>query len=178
MPALLRRLDDDEYRVRGAVASLGDLGDARAVAPLVGALANDSYSVRAAAAEALGKLGDARAVAPLIDRLHGDEPNVESNAVDALARIGVQTGDPLAVLGLVIAARRQNRWINNKIIEDILYRHIKHLNNIALQSITSIRSWYIPYSEDEGEGRSDTLVDFSRARELAQQELLRREMNT
>ena len=180
VPALLRRLnDDDEYRVRGVVASLGDLGDTRAVAPLVGALTNDSQVVREAAAEALGKLGDAQVVVPLIDRLNDGVLNVRNEAAFALVRIGVQTGDPLAVMALVIEAKRENMFIyniNNNIIENILDKHLDHINSIVLKSITSIRSWYIPYGKDMGGGRSDTLIDFSRARELAQQELLRREM--
>ena len=54
------------------VTALRELGDARAYKSLVEALADDSYLVQEAAAEALGELGDARAVAPLINRLADD----------------------------------------------------------------------------------------------------------
>ena len=66
VPALLRRLNDDDDSVRWvATEALGELGDARAVAPLIERLNDDDY-VRGVAAVALGELGDARAVAPLI----------------------------------------------------------------------------------------------------------------
>jgi HEAT repeat protein len=58
---------------RGAIAwALGEIGDQRAVEPLIEALfyGDGEYCVdfgRVAAAEALGEIGDARAVEPLIE---------------------------------------------------------------------------------------------------------------
>ena len=51
---------------RAAAEALGQLGDKRAVEPLIAALQDDVENVRQAAAEALGQLGDERAVEPLI----------------------------------------------------------------------------------------------------------------
>ena len=48
-----------------AVNILGDIGDARAVEPLVAMLKYEDWSVRKAAAEALEKIGDPQAVAAL-----------------------------------------------------------------------------------------------------------------
>ena len=50
-----------------AASALGQIGDARAVEPLIAALVDERQTVRAeAAAEALGRIGDARAIEPLI----------------------------------------------------------------------------------------------------------------
>jgi len=48
-----------------AAEVLGEIGDARAVEPLLAALRDEDSDVREAAAEALGKIGDARAAVPL-----------------------------------------------------------------------------------------------------------------
>ena len=70
---LLQHSDPDvQYEAAGA---LGDIGDSRAVEPLVAALKNDEFSgVRWIAAEALSKLGPP-AVDPLIGALqhHNDD---------------------------------------------------------------------------------------------------------
>jgi hypothetical protein len=57
-----------------AAQALGQLGDARAVEPLLQALGDTDWNVRSAAAQALGQLGDARAVEPLAQVL-GDARN-------------------------------------------------------------------------------------------------------
>ena len=67
MLPLIAALEDGDILVRQyAAEALGEIGDARAVAPLIAALENDDYrKVRYEAAEALGKIGDERAVVPL-----------------------------------------------------------------------------------------------------------------
>ena len=61
------KLDNDIKDVYWPVAkALGDIGDERAVEPLIKALGHEDEDVRKSAAEALGKIGDARAVEPLI----------------------------------------------------------------------------------------------------------------
>lgn len=49
-----------------AAKALGEIGDERAVKPLIYALRSDNVIVEACAAEALGKIGNSRAVTPLI----------------------------------------------------------------------------------------------------------------
>ena len=79
----------DSWTVRRAIViALGNLGDARAVAPLVAALRDDRKWVRGYAAEALGKLGDARAVDPLIAVLTDQDSFVRATAAAALDRLG------------------------------------------------------------------------------------------
>ena len=53
----------------GAAIRLGQLGDKRAVAPLLEALRRGDCSMRDIAADALGKLGDKQAVEPLLEML-------------------------------------------------------------------------------------------------------------
>jgi hypothetical protein len=54
-----------------AAQALGEIGDDRAVEPLIGALGDQRQDVRKTAAEALGKIGDVRAIEPL-SRATGD----------------------------------------------------------------------------------------------------------
>jgi HEAT repeat protein len=91
--ALLR----DEYSfVREAAAhALGQLGDARAVEPLVAALRerDRGWPIRQAAAHALGQLGDARAVEPLVAALWEEYSQVREAAAHALTLLGWQPGN-------------------------------------------------------------------------------------
>jgi hypothetical protein len=81
LAAVLR--SDPDYKVRlSAALNLGRLGDPRAVAPLIDALADRDRTVRGVAAAALGKLVDGRVAAELadralasLDRLAQDEPD-------------------------------------------------------------------------------------------------------
>jgi hypothetical protein len=74
-----------------AAKELGEIGDARAVEPLIEALDDKQILVRTEAAKALGKIGDTRAVEPLLETMPS-EP-----AAEALGRIGDKR-----VLGLLI----------------------------------------------------------------------------
>jgi hydroxyacylglutathione hydrolase len=91
--SLLRALDDEPVPwVRSAIAlALGNLGDIRAVGPLLDALARDTdrFFVPSAAAIALGVLGDARAVEPLLDALNARSGDwIHFAAVQALGTLG------------------------------------------------------------------------------------------
>jgi HEAT repeat protein len=68
-----------------AAAALGEIGDARAVEPLVAAL--QDRTLREVAARALGQIGDARAVEPLLAALQDPEEEVRVAAVSALGEI-------------------------------------------------------------------------------------------
>lgn len=80
-------------KVRGkAVKALGDMGDPKAVDPLIDCLGDDKPSVREKAAEALGAIGDPRAVEPLIHCLNQclseADVLVRAKAAEALSAIG------------------------------------------------------------------------------------------
>ena len=109
---LIKALDDKEdndavlrgFR-RGAAEALGNIGDARAVEPLIKALGEDKSEVRWPAAGALGKIGDKRAVDPLIEELGDDDESVNSSAAEALGEIG----DARAVEPLIKALGNESR---------------------------------------------------------------------
>jgi HEAT repeat protein len=91
---------------KAAAKALGELGDARAVEPLIKTLADKSCligDVREAAAEALGRLGDTRAVEPLMQSLSGHEIAVRKAAAAALGRLG----DARAVEPLIKALKEK-----------------------------------------------------------------------
>ena len=87
---LVKTLGDESYIVRaGAAMALGDLGDKRAVEPLLAALnKSDSDSVRTGAVVALGALGDRRAIEPLEAMLKAEKnENVRQQIEQALQRL-------------------------------------------------------------------------------------------
>ncbi|HOD85308.1 MAG TPA: HEAT repeat domain-containing protein, partial [Methanoculleus sp.] len=72
----------------GAAWSLGEIGDPRAVEPILPLLADKKKDVRTAAADALGKLRDSRAAAALSAALEDEvEPEVRTAIRRALREI-------------------------------------------------------------------------------------------
>lgn len=68
---------------------LGEIGDDRAVEPLIKILENEWWeSARGEAAEALGKIGDIRAIGPLKQALNDRYEEVRRKAAKALDRRG------------------------------------------------------------------------------------------
>jgi HEAT repeat protein len=95
---LISRLGDKDSRVRrGAVMTLGKIGDARAVQPLISALRDKDRKVRSAAAMMLSKIGGTRAVKALIRALHDEYRKAdfeERNEITrALEKLGVAEAD-------------------------------------------------------------------------------------
>lgn len=79
--------------------ALGEIGDARAVVPLLHALYDVEPRVQDWVTKALGELGDLRAVDPLIQALGARSPNVRRHAAAALGWLG----DTRAVSALITA---------------------------------------------------------------------------
>ncbi len=75
-----------------AASTLGEIGGALAVEPLIAALNDGSNFVRWEAAGALGKLGDGRAVIPLSVLLNDDDKAVREHAVYALRKLFTHPG--------------------------------------------------------------------------------------
>jgi hypothetical protein len=114
---LIKALEYNKDSVVRAMAAeaLGELGDPKAVDPLINALkyeaydTYDTYYVRASAAAALGELGDPKAVDPLINALKDDDYDtydtylVRASAAAALGELG----DPKAVDPLINALKDQ-----------------------------------------------------------------------
>jgi hypothetical protein len=85
--------NSSDFRGRSAAArALGQLGDPRAIEPLISALRDEHQLVRSEAADALGRVGK-DAVIPLLSALEDENQEVRSSAADALAI----TGDARAV---------------------------------------------------------------------------------
>jgi HEAT repeat protein len=84
--ALIAELKDKDWKVREAASvALGQIGDPRAVAALIGML--EDSSAGKAAAQALVKIGTP-AVDPLIARLGDRNWNVHTLVIDALGQLG------------------------------------------------------------------------------------------
>ncbi len=79
-----------------AAETLGDLGDTRAVEPLIAALKSAldcrDWQVADSAARALGRLGDTRAVETLTHATVADDEDVSESAREALRVMGIVTG--------------------------------------------------------------------------------------
>jgi len=76
-----------KYIRRKAAYALGEIGDTRAVAPLIEALRDQDADLSCAAAYALGQIGDTRAVEPLITALEYPHA-VRFKYIDALGQLG------------------------------------------------------------------------------------------
>jgi HEAT repeat protein len=72
-----------------AASALGNIGDRRALDPLIAALEDEYWNVKQAAAKALGNLGDSRAIRPLIRALGEDKyAFARLAAASALSKLG------------------------------------------------------------------------------------------
>jgi VWFA-related protein len=88
-PALLDRLHGAKGTTRVLVLQLlGEIGDDRALEPLVECLPSQRVEERAAAAAALGALGLSGGIAPLADLLDDPDKRVRAQALRALGEIG------------------------------------------------------------------------------------------
>lgn len=98
--ALRPLIDDAVAAVRsGAIESLGQLRDARAVDDIIARFDDGDPMVRQVAVMAAGALGDARAVSPLRRALRRDEPEVRFQALASLAAVApAEAAEPLSRL--------------------------------------------------------------------------------
>ncbi|HSW29622.1 MAG TPA: HEAT repeat domain-containing protein [Longimicrobiales bacterium] len=90
---LIRALEDERVRTEAARA-LGDVGDPRAVRPLVAALGDAEAPVREEAARALGRLNDPSAAGALAAALADDAWRVQDAAASALRSLGSRDAVP------------------------------------------------------------------------------------
>jgi HEAT repeat protein len=84
--ALSRAVHDKDHNV--GYSALESLARLRAVDPLIQALQNDDWGIRAAAANELGNAQDKRAVGPLIRALKDGDRFVRSGAASSLGKLG------------------------------------------------------------------------------------------
>ncbi|OQZ03965.1 MAG: hypothetical protein B6D34_05045 [Candidatus Brocadia sp. UTAMX1] len=74
--------------IRATIEALGQIGDPRAVGPLLGFLTHKEPRIRECTAAALGKLRDSQAVDALITALNDEQERVRWYAADSLGKIG------------------------------------------------------------------------------------------
>jgi HEAT repeat protein len=96
---------------QAASFALGEIGDPRAVKPLIAVLKDHKEDVRKAAAIALGKIGDPRAVEPLIAVLKEIEGVVFRGVCRAAAEALGEIGDPRAVEPLIAALKDKDEYV-------------------------------------------------------------------
>ena len=109
VPPMLDALKNgtDEIRVKVADA-LGQIGDRRAIAPLIDTLSSDPHKeVKASAATGLGNIRARNAVNALTEALSYDDTTA-TNAAEALGKIGVSTENAVQKL-IIIAMDKQMR---------------------------------------------------------------------
>lgn len=83
---LMRVLERHDGPSRGAIRALGELGDIRAVEPIIPFLRVRDALTRQIAAQALGRLGDRRAIDPLVAAVKDKDKDVREAAAEALRR--------------------------------------------------------------------------------------------
>jgi len=99
--------------VTSTATALGQIGDLRAVEPLIATLNNPDPKARKAVCSALAQLGDKRAVDALISVMQNWGSDSVSFAVDAL----IQLGDPKALPTFISLMDQPNTELRSKAIE-------------------------------------------------------------
>jgi HEAT repeat protein len=104
--------DKDEAVRRDARLALLEIGDPRAVEPLINLLKNKDSPGRKVAMELLGALGDARAVEPLIGALLDEHLHPYPEVVNALCKIGAPAVEPL-----IAALKNENKFTRQAVVD-------------------------------------------------------------
>lgn len=105
LEAMIEALDEGDIALSSDIIYvLGNIGDSRAVVPLIGMLNDDNGTVRRKAAVALGTIGDMRAVQTLINALQDNDKRFRGFVAEALGEIG----DASAVWPLLVSLKDPN----------------------------------------------------------------------
>lgn len=120
-----KHLKDDvislsDYETRDAIYELGELGDKRAVVPLIASLRDKDYSHwRLEIASELGAMGDKRAVEPLVAVLNDEDKYVRFEVAGALAKMGDKRAlEPLE--SIVDAQEHRRGFVEENIIGNVV----------------------------------------------------------
>jgi DNA polymerase III delta prime subunit len=100
--------DTHNYIVRDAIFAIGEIGDKRAVEPLIEKLHHPSENIRRLAAETLGELADTRAIDVLGLMLFDNHPTVRESSAYALGRMGKD-----AIYYLLIARKDEEKYVSS-----------------------------------------------------------------
>jgi len=147
--AVLLNVNSVEKLRQDAAQALGQIGDSRAVEPLIVALADKNAEGRRRAAEALGRIGDDRAVEPLIVALADMNNKDRQWAAEALGNIGKPAvGQLLVALKddnpdvRALAASTLEQIGDAKIVKSLvplLRDSNSHVRNAALKALQEFR---------------------------------------
>lgn len=140
----------DDEKIRGyAIEALGEIGDARAVVPLIDIYTKKEYSkfnfMREKALAALGNIRDVKAVEPLINALQNSNHSVQMQAADCLGKIG----DPKAVGPLITLLK--DKPFNYAYIYEIIIRSLGLIGDrAAVESLIEAYDfdWDVKNSKD------------------------------
>ncbi len=88
-----------------AAEGLGEIGDSRAVQPLLEIISDDNVILRCEAIQALGEIRNSKAIFPLVDLTMDEDADVRLNAVAALGKIG-----GMEAVSALIAALKDDDW--------------------------------------------------------------------
>lgn len=154
VPVIISALINDEKSDTRADAAevLGDIGDKRAVEPLIDALRDADYTVQWSAAEALGKIGDKRAVEPLITTLKTGDEYLRKRAAEALGDIG----DKRAVEPLINALKDEDESVRSSAAEAL--GNIGDVRAVEpLIDALKDEDWYVQYNAAKALGEIEAL---------------------
>ena len=168
---------DKDIRLK-AVEALGQIGGEHVVGPLVEALEDRERSVRKEAARALGQIGDPRAVKPLVTVLKYEAPPYPSNEELKTTREVLEVLFERAAANVALDDLRAIVSLKDK--KETIYGRGEWVprNRKYVYEDGYSRAWESGddpggYFEEKAVGER-TVVSYSRLRQLAQQELLRR----
>lgn len=169
-PLVIALIDEDVFVREKVVLALGQLRDKRAVEPLIVALKNEDQSYRREAIIlVLGQIRDTRAVEPLVAILsQGKSTRVTIEALEQIG--GVRAFGPLIEVGI-----RYDSQTTNSVLQRMLKLSASEISIENLRKVTQLRDTakiiapavcdFPPLTEG---------TDYSRLRQLARQELIRR----
>lgn len=138
--------DPETGRRCEAAEALGQLGNSRAVEPLIAALNDRYHYVREHASRALGKIGDRRAVEPLIEFLNRSDSDtgelgtfsrdhvvtsLKNAAVDALGELG----DARAVEPLTKLVNYGDEYFRRDVLEALIKIRDPRLTHLLIQAL-------------------------------------------
>jgi HEAT repeat protein len=137
-PLLVALRDLDADVAREAATSLGQLGDALAVEPLIAVLKNSNHYfhsvVRSAAAVSLGQLKDRRAVDALLNAVNDPIADPSTEAIRAL----VALGDPRTINALVEVVRNSSSFFAGSVRRAAVLGLIKLGGDTALTELRRV----------------------------------------
>ena len=142
VPLLIKELRYEDFDYIGsAIASaeaLGKLGDNSSVEPLLQALGDPVWHLRAQAAKSLGILGDKGSVSELLNHLGENFPNVRLAAAQSLSDIG-QTEWQKLIKGDKSDFIRIAKSDNNQAINILINGFLQYEGEEALQALMTLK---------------------------------------